>query len=69
MMDSLKNDLRLSCMIIVLEIQTFVCMTINLLFIVMAMLLTALLVVILVSLWAGPPTGGGNWGIFPRAPV
>ena len=44
MMDSLKNDLRLSCMIIVLEIQTFVCMTINLLFIVMAMLLTALLV-------------------------
>ena len=44
MMDSLVNKLRLNCMIIVVELQTFVCTAINLLLIAMVTLLTALLV-------------------------
>ena len=47
MMDSLVN-LRLNGIIIVVELQTFVCVAINLLLITMVMLLTALLVGVIV---------------------
>ena len=47
MMDSLVNNLR---MIVVVELQTFVCIAINLLLIDMVTLLTALLVGVIVCL-------------------
>ena len=43
MMDSSMNNLRLNGIIIVAELQTFVCIAINLLLIAMVTLLTALL--------------------------
>ena len=43
-MDSLVNNLRLNGIIIVVELQTFVCVAITLLLIAMVTLLTALLV-------------------------
>ena len=48
MMNNLVNNLRLNGIIIVVELQTIVCIAINLLLIAMVTLLTALLVGIIV---------------------
>ena len=48
-MDSLVNNLKLNGIIIIVELQAFVCVAINLLLIAMVMLLTALLVGLIIQ--------------------